>query len=114
VTQLDFSALDRTALTDLSLQVGKLLPTGPITVKEDRITASLAEYKRMEDVEGLNSEAPPIFMSNEPAILVQTEGEPMLAPGQGRAGPEFVVNTNWDILKLEEAAPIICAMKPPG
>lgn len=58
VTQLDFSALDRRSLTDLSLQVGKIMPTGTITVKEDRITAGLAEYKRMDDVQGLNAEAP--------------------------------------------------------
>jgi len=103
VTQLDFSALDRAALTDLTLQVGKLLPTGPITVKEERISASLAEHKRMEDVEGLNSEAPPIFIANEPSILLQTEGEPVLAPVKGVQGLQFVVNTNWDLLKLEDS-----------
>ncbi len=102
VTEIDFSALDRTALTDLTLQVGKLLPTGPITVKEERITASLAEYKRMEDVKGLNSEAPPIFIANEPSILLQTEGEPVLAPVKGVQGLQFVVNTNWDLLKLTD------------
>jgi uncharacterized protein YraI len=114
VTEIDFSALDRSALTDLTLQVGKLLPTGPITVKEERITASLAEYKRMEDVKGLNSEAPPIFIANEPSILLQTEGEPVLAPVKGVQGLQFVVNTNWDLLKLRTTAPIICATRNPG
>lgn len=103
VTQLDFSALDRTSLTDLTLQVGKIMPTGSITVKEDRITAGLAEYQRMEDVQGLNAEAPPIFVSTSPAILVQTDGEPVIAPVKGDQGLSFVVNTNWDILKLDEA-----------
>ncbi len=102
VTQLDFSALDRNSLTDLTLQVGKIMPTGSITVKEDRITAGLAEYQRMEDVKGLNAEAPPIFVSNEPAILVQTDGEPVLAPVKGVENLSFIVNTNWDILKPGE------------
>ncbi len=104
VTQLDFSALDRASLTDLTLQVGKIMPTGTITVKEDRITAGLAEYKRMDDVEGLNSEAPPIFVSTEPAILVQTDGAPILAPVKGDQGLSFVVNTNWDILKVDDTS----------
>ncbi|MEM5583980.1 SH3 domain-containing protein [Roseibium sp. AS2] len=102
VTRLDFSALGREALTDLSLQVGKIMPTGTITVKEDRITAGLAEYQRMEDVQGLGTEAPPVFVSTEPAILVQTEGAPIFAPVKGVQGLGFVVNTNWDILKIDE------------
>lgn len=102
VTQLDFSSLDRSSLTDLTLQVGKIMPTGTVTVKEDRITAGLAEYQRMEDVEGLNAEAPPIFVETEPSILVQTEGAPILAPVKGDQGLSFVVNTNWDVLKIDE------------
>lgn len=102
VTQLDFSSLDRASLTDLTLQVGKIMPTGTLTVKEDRITAGLAEYQRMEDVDGLNADAPPIFISNDPAILVQTEGTPILTPVKGDQGLSFVVNTNWDILKLDD------------
>lgn len=104
VTELNFSALDRQALTDLTLQVGRLMPTGTITVKEQRITSGVAEYQRMEDVEGLKSEAPPIFVETEPSILVQTEGEPIFAPVKGSQGLQFVVNTNWDILKLDETA----------
>jgi uncharacterized protein YraI len=103
VTELNFSALDRESLTDLSLQVGKIMPTGTITVKEDRITAGLAEYQRMEDVQGLSSEAPPIYVSTEPSILVQTEGTPIFAPVKGDQGLSFVVNSNWDILKIDES-----------
>ncbi|POF28043.1 SH3 domain-containing protein [Roseibium marinum] len=102
VTKLDFSALGRGALTDLSLQVGKIMPTGAITVKEERITAGLAEYQRMEDVQGLGTDAPPVFVSTGPAILVQTEGAPIFAPVKGVQGLGFVVNTNWDILRIDE------------
>lgn len=101
VSELNFSALDRAGLTDLALQVGKILPTGPITMSQTRITASLAEYKRMDDVEGLNTEAPPIFVNNQPAVLVQTDGQPVLAPVKGAAGLSFVVNTNWDLFRID-------------
>ena len=43
VTQLNFSGLDRDDLTALAVETGKLLPTGPITVPDARVTASLAE-----------------------------------------------------------------------
>lgn len=99
VTELNFSALDRTAMTDLTLEVGKILPTGTLSVAEDRITAGLAEFKRMDDVKGLISEAPPIFISEEPAVLLQTDGEAILAPVKGGKDVQFVVNTNWDLLK---------------
>ncbi len=104
VTELNFSALGRSDLTDLTLEVGKILPTGPMTIKEERIVASLAEYKRMNDVKGLNAEAPPIFVSKTPAVLVQTDGEPIVAPVKGDSGLNFIVNTNWDILKLDDDA----------
>ena len=66
VTELNFSSLGRDDLTALAVETGKLLPTGPITVSEARVTASLAEQKRMSDVTGLKADAPPIFVSTSP------------------------------------------------
>ncbi|SEH70654.1 hypothetical protein SAMN05216228_1006102 [Rhizobium tibeticum] len=40
-TQVDFSTLDRKELTDLALEVRKLMPTGPITVSQERLADSL-------------------------------------------------------------------------
>lgn len=99
VTRLDFAALDRAALADVALKVGEILPTDPITISLTRLTASLENYQRLTDVSGLKAEAPPIFFSDRPAILVQTDGDPVTAPVEGAAGLGFVVNTNWDILK---------------
>ncbi|HWK64922.1 MAG TPA: SH3 domain-containing protein [Rhizobiaceae bacterium] len=100
-TELDFSALDRNELADLSLEVGKLLPTGTLTVDEDRLVASLADYKRLGDVSDLKSDPPPIFISKVPAILVQTDGKEVIAPVKGVQGLSFVVNTNWDLFKVD-------------
>src|SRR6478735_5446092 len=79
VTDLNFSGLGRDDLTALAVETGKLLPTGPVTVSESRVTASLAEQKRMTDVSGLKADPPPIFVSRSPAILLQTDGEPAYA-----------------------------------
>ena len=98
VTELNFSALDREGMDALNVDVGQVLPTGPITVAEQRLVASLADSKRVADVDGLKSDAPPIFHSETPAILVQTNGDASLAPVQNTTGLSFVVNSNWDIL----------------
>ncbi|MBA1157025.1 SH3 domain-containing protein [Microvirga mediterraneensis] len=102
VSELNFSGLDRDALKGLSVETGKLLPTGPITVPEARVTASLAEQKRMTDVMGLKADPPRILVSNTPAILVQTDGEPAYAPVKGKTGLSFVVNTNWDLFRIDD------------
>ncbi|NSZ66934.1 SH3 domain-containing protein (plasmid) [Agrobacterium tumefaciens] len=101
-TQVDFSTLDRAELAGLALEVGKILPTGPITLSQERLTASLADYKRLGDVNGIKSDPPKIVVSNTPAILVQTDGKEVLSPVNGVDGLEFVVNTNWDLFKTAD------------
>ncbi|BCH31055.1 hypothetical protein MesoLjLc_29850 [Mesorhizobium sp. L-8-10] len=100
-TELNFSALDRGQLGDLALEVGKVLPTGAITVSENRLAASLADYKRLDDVSDLKSDPPPIFASKVPAILLQTDGKEVVAPVKSVEGLSFVVNTNWDLFKVD-------------
>jgi hypothetical protein len=102
VTELNFSGLGRDELTALAIETGKILPTGPITVSEPRITASLAEQKRMTDVQGLKADPPPIFVSTSPAVLLQTDGEPAHAPVKGKTGLSFMVNTNWDLFRIDD------------
>ncbi len=107
VTELNFSGLDREDLKALSVETGKILPTGPITVPEARVTASLAEQKRMTDVQGLKADPPPIFVSTSPAILLQTDGEPSYAPVKGKAGLSFLVNTNWDLFRIDDGGTLV-------
>lgn len=101
-TQVDFSTLDRKELADLAIAVGKIMPTGPITVSQERLTASLADYKRLEDVKDIKSDPPKIVVSTDPAILVQTDGKEVLSPVKGVEGLQFVVNTNWDLFKTAD------------
>jgi uncharacterized protein YraI len=100
VTELNFSVLGRDQLSDLALEVGKVVPTEPITMSIDRLTASVAAYEKLGDVQGLKDDPPPIYVSTSPAILVQTEGEPVEAPVEAVDGLSFVVNTNWDLFKV--------------
>jgi len=102
VTQLDFGALGRNQVSELSAGVGELLPTAPITVNEVRIVASLANYQQVNDVEGLKADPPVIFHSTTPARLLQTDGVATFAPVKGAAGVEFVINTNWDLFRVDD------------
>ncbi|MBZ7925257.1 SH3 domain-containing protein [Ensifer adhaerens] len=101
MTEINFSVLDRKELADLALEVGKLMPVGTITVSEDKLTASLADYERLGNVEGLKADPPPIFISKRPAVLVQTDGKAVFAPVKGVEGLSFAVNTNWDLFKVD-------------
>jgi len=99
LSEVNFSALDKEQLSKLSLGVGTILPTDPITVSQGRLIASLADYKRLNDVSGLKADAPPVFISDVPAVLVQTDGKAVLSPVKGVEGLSFVVNTNWDVFQ---------------
>ncbi len=101
VKRVDFSTLGRQELSDLALEVGKLLPADPIVVSQERLTASLMDYKRLADVPDIKADPPPIFTSETPAILVQTNGAAVLAPVKGVQGLSFVTNTNWDLFKVD-------------
>jgi hypothetical protein len=105
ITQLDFALLDRAQLTELALKLGGLLPTGTVEVLEARVTASLVNYQRVADVdvEDLISTPPRIFVSSQSAVLVQSDGAPVFAPVKGAPGVEFVINTNWDLFRVNDA-----------
>ena len=100
-SEVNFSTLNKEQLSKLALGVGKIMPTDPITVSQDRLTASLADYKRLSDVSGLKADPPPVFVSESPAILVQTDGKAVLSPVKGVEGLSFVVNTNWDVFQSD-------------
>ena len=98
VTNVNFSTLSRNELSDVAVKIGSLLPVRPLTLSLTRFRASYSDYQRSEDIKGLSTEAPPIFVSEKPAVLLQTNGKPTTAPVKGTEGVEFVVNTNWDLI----------------
>lgn len=99
---LNFSTLDRKALADIALKVGEIIPVDPLTLSLDRMTANLENYQQLGDVADLKAEAPPIFHSTRPAILVQTNGAAVTAPVAGVDGLSLVVNSNWDLLQVDD------------
>jgi len=104
VVNLNFSTLDRSQLADAALQVGKLLPTAPVTMSLEQVTTSLAGYEQAQETQGLQSEAPPVFVETVAAMLVQSNSKGVTANVERTEGLSFVINTNWDIVKTDKPA----------
>jgi len=51
--------------------------------------------------EGLSYEPPPIFYSSTPAVLVNLDGDPILAPIPDTR-LQYAVNTNWDLFRYRD------------
>ena len=102
ISSLDFTGISPSDLPGLTVKLKDLLPTGPIDVAEEHVLASLSDYDKLQDVEGLNTDPPKFFVSTEPAVLIMTDGQAVFAPIAGVDGLEFVVNTNWDAFRVGE------------
>jgi hypothetical protein len=71
----------------------------PLKLSLDFALAYIEKSARAVPAVNVNLEPPPIFSSEEPAILVIFLGEPDFKPVQG-TGLQFATNTNWDVLFL--------------
>jgi len=67
----------------------------------DVMLTYIAPDATVPEVQGLSFEPPPIFFSSRPAILVMTDGEPLLAPLPDTK-LQYVVNTNWDLFRYRD------------
>jgi len=67
----------------------------------DVILTYIAPDVPLREEKGISFTPPPIFYSSTPALLVMTDGEPLLAPLPDTK-LQYVVNTNWDLFKYKE------------
>ena len=67
----------------------------------DVILTYIAANASVPAEEGLSFETPQIFYSSTSAILVMTDGEPLLAPLPDTR-LQYVVNTNWDLFRYKD------------
>ena len=67
----------------------------------DVVLSYIADDATIPSVDGLSFEPPSIFYSSTPAVLLMTDGEPVLAPLPD-ARLQYVVNTNWDLFRYKD------------
>ena len=69
-----------------------------VIVEMERITAYLERAETALTPAPLKSDPPKIFVSTRPAVLVNIDGPPVMAPIPGTE-LSYVLNTNWDLLR---------------
>jgi hypothetical protein len=91
-----FPSLDATQEAAMQQRARQIYPTMTFTISLDRMLAMVEKVNAPVPTVAANTQPPPIFVSNSPAILLMVEGKPVLAPVPGTT-LQYVVNTNWDL-----------------
>ena len=65
-------------------------------VSLDLMLASIADSESVKSTE-VNTQAPGIYYSVKPTVLLLIDGKPQVSPIKGADNVSFVVNTNWDL-----------------
>ncbi len=91
-----FPSLDATTAAQMDQLVRTFLPPkSSVVISLDRLVASVAKSQAAPSVP-VRNDPPAIFVSNQPAILVQVDGSPVTADIKDTK-LQFIVNTNWPI-----------------
>jgi hypothetical protein len=99
ITKTHFPDID----DEIAAKAGELVEKaisvkGSTIMSLDRLVADMeAEAQNVREI-NLNLDPPPIFYSDQPAILLTFMGEPSFKPVEGVDGLMFAINTNWDLL----------------
>jgi len=99
ITKMHFPDIGIESAKKASDMVTKALPAkGSMVMALERLVADLeADGKDVREAK-VNLDPPPIYYSDQPAILLMFMGEPSFKPVEGADGLMFAVNTNWDLL----------------
>ena len=96
ITGTHFPALDARAAAKMDQLVKAFLPpASAVTIGLDRMVAIVNKTETAPAV-AVRNDPPTIFVSNRPALLVQVDGQPVLAQIKNTK-LQFVVNTNWPL-----------------
>ncbi len=96
IAKVDFPALDEQASWKMTRLLQESIPTNLQEVSVDRILANLKRTREADRAFEGSREPPRIFVAEEPAILVQFDGDPVMYPIDG-TDLKFAVNTNWAV-----------------
>jgi len=96
ITAMNFPNLEKNQTKEVYDEVRQSLPKADMLVSLDRLLAAADMSQLQVHKVKINTEAPPIFYSKDPAILVQFDGEMIKNQIEGTS-LAYVVNTNWDV-----------------
>lgn len=95
---LTFPAISKGRSESLAKGVRKILPTDPVELSLDRVLSNF-ERELPSTSTLVKNPVPRIFHSEEPTLLVEFDGDPMIEPVEG-AGCAFVLNTPSNLFRI--------------
>ncbi len=101
ITITSFPVEDETQRERLDSIVRSNVQSKTHYVPLDVMLSYIAPDAALPENPGYSFEPPPIFYSSSPAVLLITDGEPMLAPIPDTR-LQYVVNTNWDLFRYRD------------
>ena len=97
MTESNFPTLPKEQLREVVAEIDKTVPSDDRVIGLDRVLASIDRSQIMpKNIEGVKADPPTIFFSKKPALLVNTDGDPIWSPIKDN-DLKFAVNTNWDL-----------------
>jgi len=86
-------------VSQISGQIAKAVPEGDMVIGLDRVLARLDKSQIIpKNIESVKADAPTIFYSTTPAVLMNVDGDPIWSPIMNN-DLKFAVNTNWDLFQ---------------
>jgi hypothetical protein len=105
VTKMVFNGVDEAGQKKLGEILKAALPDQQeLVVSLERVVAAVETSQQQQREIEASDEVPPIFVSNEPALLMMFMGEPSFEPVP-ETGLKFATNTNWDVFTTGGDAP---------
>jgi hypothetical protein len=97
VTESNFPTLKKEEVREVVAEIVKAIPDDERVIALDRVLASVDRSQILpKNIDGVKADAPTIFFSKKPALLVNLDGEPIWSPIKEN-DLKFAVNTNWDL-----------------
>ncbi|PZX48529.1 hypothetical protein [Algoriphagus chordae] len=91
-----FPSVDPADSEKLQKVFEEIMPNGGESFSVDRIMADLQQGKVQAKPVAVKNDPPVIFYSDQDAILLSIDGDPVYAPIE-KTNMEYIVNTNWDV-----------------
>jgi hypothetical protein len=99
VSDVHFPSLDDATTATMGQKVRGILDlTKTVTVSMDRIVAATPKKETPTGVSNLKNDPPTIYVSNNPAILLQLQGEAAVTDAS-KGGMKYVFNANWPLFQ---------------
>jgi hypothetical protein len=99
IVEASFQTLPKEQVREIAAAIEQAIPTDDRVIALDRVLANIDKSQIVpKNVEGIKADAPPVFYSTTPAVIVNLDGEPIWSPIKEN-DLKFAVNTNWDLFQ---------------